>query len=168
MIILAQNARQFQYFSGTISPVGRYTERGVVFLDDASRNTLKGQLSAADQALFFLLLLILSLLLSFRSAARQKAQILDLLCGESSSVTDTEKEFHLRVSAGALVVGSLGFFLCLALNALDSTDPSDKSAARSAQVNAAASVLVFLAAVLRLDDTLRGSSSLPEDDLLPE
>ncbi len=63
--------------------------------------------------------------------------------------------FPLRLTAGALVIGALGFFFCLALSrqrqARTGGDPVES---RSAGINAAASTLVLAAALIRLDDLL--------------
>ena len=61
--------------------------------------------------------------------------------------------FPIRCAAGSIVLGALGFFLCLALRAWEAAAQGDDPAARhSAGVNLAASLFVFLAALLRLDD----------------
>ena len=63
--------------------------------------------------------------------------------------------FPIRLSASALVVGALGFFLCLALKTERETARGGTPAARrSACTNLWASLFVFLAALLRLDDLL--------------
>lgn len=52
-----------------------------------------------------------------------------------------------------MVVGSLGFFLCLALNAWQQAEQGDDCVARrSATVNLWASLFVLLAGILRLMD----------------
>ena len=83
---------------------------------------LREQLRTVDESLLFLLLIVLSVLLSYW---------------------------------GALVVGALGFFLCLALKTERETARGGTPAARrSACTNLWASLFVFLAALLRLDDLL--------------
>ena len=57
--------------------------------------------------------------------------------------------------ASALVVGGLGFFLCLAVRT--AREAGDGAGAASARTNLHASVLVFLAALLRLDDLLKNA-----------
>ena len=55
----------------------------------------------------------------------------------------------------ALVVGCLGFFLCLAVRT--AREAGDGAGAASARTTLHASVLVFLAALLRLDDLLKNA-----------
>ena len=79
--------------------------------------------------------------------------------------------FPIRCCASALVIGALGFFLCLALNAWQQASQGDDPVARkSAAANLCASVLVLAAALLRLDDLLflqRCQPALEESGDLP-
>ena len=103
------------------------------------------QLRTAEQSALFLVLLIFSLLLSLWAAVRQRDQ---LAAGETP-----EQVFPVRMGASALVVGSLGFFLCLALRtSRQAARGEDPAARRSAERNLAAAVLVFAAALIRLWD----------------
>ena len=130
---------------------------------------LRLQLDTADQSLLFLRFLIFSILLSYQALSIQRQQLNDTISGDTESAARLPRVFPLRLGASALVVGSLGFFLCLALNSLRSVEQEDCVAKQSAQTNAAASLLVFLASLLRLDDLLRVERSQPallmEDDL---
>ena len=103
------------------------------------------QLRTAEQSVLFLILLIFSLLLSLWAAVRQRDQ---LAAGETPA-----QVFPVRLGASALVVGSLGFFLCLSLRTAQSAAREGDPAARlSADRNLAAALLVFAAALLRLWD----------------
>lgn len=103
------------------------------------------QLRTAEQSVLFLVLLIFSLLLSLWAAVRQRDQ---LAAGETPT-----QVFPVRMGASALVVGSLGFFLCLSLRtARAAAQGEDPAARRSADRNLAAALLVFAAALLRLWD----------------
>ena len=63
--------------------------------------------------------------------------------------------FPIKLTAGALAAGALGFFFALALESLDKARRGEDAAAlRSARVNAWASLLVLAAALVRLDDLL--------------
>ena len=106
---------------------------------------LREQLRTVDESLLFLLLIVLSVLLSYWGVRIQR----EGLCRTLQGV------FPIRLSASALVVGALGFFLCLALKTERETARGGTPAARrSACTNLWASLFVFLAALLRLDDLL--------------
>ena len=132
-------------------------------------DNLRQQLDTADQSLLFLRLLIFSILLSYQALSIQRQQLNDTITGNTETEARQPRVFPLRLGASALVVGALGFFLCLALDTLRSVAPEDCVAKQSAQTNAVASLLVFLAGLLRLDDLLRvernQSALLMEDDL---
>ncbi len=138
--------------------------------ESVDRRMLSRQLETADQSLGFLVLILLSILLSFQAARIQREELARTLeWGAEAGGSGRTDVFPLRISASALVVGALGFFLCLALQALRSAgeDPVER---RSASVNLWASVLVFLAALLRLDDLLlvrRGAQTPAADQDLP-
>lgn len=74
--------------------------------------------------------------------------------------------YPLRHAANSLVVGALGFFLCLAAKTWRQTDPANCAAARSARSNLIASALVLAAALIRFQDTelSRGQSSETGDE----
>ena len=119
------------------------------------QNTLCRQLRIADQSLVFLLLLIASVLLSCQGIRLQRAALCRQLRGESG---ETPGLFPVRLGASALVVGVLGFFLCLAVHTWQETGPESAPAERqSTRTNLWASLLVFLAALLRLDDLMQNA-----------
>ncbi|MEG2098021.1 MAG: hypothetical protein RRY65_07635 [Pseudoflavonifractor sp.] len=115
------------------------------------------------QAAFFLVMIIISLLLSLRALALQRDEVLGC---------EVPPVFPLKNAAGALVVGAGGFFLCMALAAREKAAAGKNSEAlRGADVNALAAVLVLAAAVLRLWDLRRTEAADPalaQMDLLPE
>ena len=117
---------------------------------------LREQLRTVDESLLFLLLIVLSVLLSYWGV-RIKRQGLcrTTLQGDAEGAAALPRVFPIRLSASALVVGALGFFLCLALKTERETARGGTPAARrSACTNLWASLFVFLAALLRLDDLL--------------
>lgn len=115
-----------------------------------TQDTLRQGLRQIDDSLRFLRLIILSILLSYSSTQIQRRQLRQALQGGGG---DSPSVFPLRYSASALIVGSLGFFLCLSLDVLrQARRGNDRTALRSAQVNALASILVLAAALLRFDD----------------
>jgi len=114
-------------------------------------DALKRSLRQIDGALLFLLLIILSVLLSYWSTHIQRRQLTAALRGEDEG--EGPSVFPIRYSAAALIVGSLGFFLCLSLDVLrQAREGEDRVALRSARSNAFASALVLTAALLRFDD----------------
>ena len=118
------------------------------------RAELRRGLLQLDGSVFFLILLILSVLFSFWSILLQRRQVAATLAGETG---DFPSVLPLKRASSALVIGSLGFFLRLALDTLGRAQTGeDPLALRSAQVNVLASVLVLGAALLRFYDLLLG------------
>ena len=109
---------------------------------------LREQLRTVDESLLFLLLIVLSVLLSYWGVRIQREGLCRTLQGDAEGAAALPRVFPIRLSASALVVGALGFFLCLALKTVRET------ARRAACTNLWASLFVFLAALLRLDDLL--------------
>ena len=95
------------------------------------------QLAQADKSLLFLGVLLGAILLSFRALLCQRQGLAE---GTAVNVSP------LRRESSVLVVLSLGYFFCLALQ----TGGAD----RAGRVNRWASLLVLLAALLRLWDQL--------------
>ena len=122
---------------------------------------LEEQLNTVDQSIFFLILLILSVLLSFWSVLIQRGQLVCTIEGKTEAAAAAPKIYPIKISASALVVGSLGFFLCLALQACQ----------KSAGMNVWASLFVFAAALIRLYDLNfmeRNQNTLVDENLQPE
>lgn len=113
------------------------------------QETLCGQLSTVDQSLCFIVLLVAATLLSLRATGIQRDALCDVIQGETP---DTSEVYPLRHTANALVVGALGFFLCLTIKSWRERDPGDCVASRSAHSNLWAALLVFAAALIRFDD----------------
>ena len=82
-----------------------------------SRQTLCSQLKTVDASLLFLLFIILSVVLSYAAVGIQRRQLADTLAGNTQAAAALPPVFPIRCCASALVIGALGFFLCLALNA---------------------------------------------------
>ncbi len=121
-------------------------------MDRETRFELCRNLAQMDGAVYFLVVIIASVLLSLRALLLQRGQLQDALAGRPAEAPSV---FPLRLTAGALVIGALGFFLQLALGTLRAAEAGEDGAARrSARTNALASVLVLGAALLRLDDLL--------------
>ena len=135
-------------------------------MEETDREELERQRSDADGAVFFLLVLVCSLLLSLGATLTQRRQLCLALAGRTEEATAVPSVLPQRRQAGVLAVGSLGFFLCLAVQAWRGlSQEADCAARRSAGRNLWASILVLAAAVVRLDD-LDGSASSPASHTL--
>lgn len=113
------------------------------------REELCEQLKTADQSVWFIVLIIAGVFLSLRATVIQRDALCAAIEGEAP---DTAEVYPLRHTANSLVVGALGFFLCLAIRAWRETDQSDRAAARSAHANLWAAMLVLAAAMIRYED----------------
>lgn len=121
-------------------------------MEETDRGSLVRQLEGADGAVVFLLVLLCSLLLSLSASLTQRRQLRLALAGRTEAAA-VPSVLPVRRWASVLAVGSLGFFLCLAIQAWrDLTPETGCAARRSAGRNLWASVLVLAAAVVRLDD----------------
>ena len=111
--------------------------------------TGKEQLETIDRALGFLLLVIGAVLLSFWATAEQRRALCCAIEGRESAAAALI--YPLRHTGNAVLVGSLGFFLCLAKSALDDAG-RDGGDTASQQANFYAAALVFAAAAIRFRD----------------
>ena len=132
---------------------------------------LKQDLEMLNVSLLFLLLIILAVLLSLWSALIQREQLKLALRGEDAGPLPSTSP--IQRAGSSITVGCLGFFLCLALKTqAEAQCQGDPSAKRSAQTNVTASLLVLLAAILRLRELQRAEGErqtpLLEETLLPE
>ena len=118
----------------------------------AQRALLEEQLATADQSLGFLLVLVASVLLSFWTVTVQRRGLCLVLAGEEEQAAALPDVLPARRTAGAMVIGSLGFFLCLALRAWEDARSGAAAACRSPSANLWASLFVLLAALLRFLD----------------
>ncbi len=130
-------------------------------MEREQRDTLCRQLADVDASLYFLLLLILSVCLSWGAAAIQRQGLCRVLKGEARELPDV---FPLRLAASALVVGALTFFFGLALKGWGEADPVDPSACRSAGIDLWASLFVLAAALLRLSALAESQGQAPALD----
>lgn len=113
------------------------------------QDALCEQLSTVDESIYFIVLIIAGVLLSFKATNIQRDALCDTILGEAPDVSGV---YPLRHTANSLVVGALGFFLCLAIKTWRETDQSDCVASRSAHSNLWAALLVLAAALIRYDD----------------
>lgn len=108
------------------------------------------ELETVNWSILFLILLIIGVLLSFSATLEQRSGLLEALCCRREDTTDVSAK---RWAASALIVGTTGFFAWLACRAARETAGQGTCGEqRSAQANLLASVLVFAAALIRLND----------------
>ena len=113
---------------------------------------LAGEARTLDDSLGYILTVIGSVLLSYQATALQRDGVCLALAGDDAGAREAQARVRrLRLLAGAVLIGALGYFLCLALRAAEETG-DDPAAASSARTNLTASVLVLLAALLRFLD----------------
>lgn len=134
------------------------------------RDELGDALSTLNGSIFFIVVAIGSILLSWLALLYQRQQLRDQM--EGTGCAENAPIFPLRLGASALVIAALLYFFRLGLQrrvtACQGDDPVEK---RSSWLNAMASVLVLAAALLRLEDLLfveeSGQSALLETDDQP-
>lgn len=103
---------------------------------DEEKEILCGQLVTVNESVFFLILIIFATLLSFWAVLIQRGQLVNTIEGNTEAATDTPPVYPIRVAAGALIVGSLGYFLSTALSTCRTvSEGTDCVAQRSAGVN---------------------------------
>lgn len=122
-------------------------------MEEDQKRTLRAQLGIVDDSLGFLLIIIASVLLSFWGVAIQRKGLCLAIRGETETAEALPKVYPIRKKAGAMVVGALGFFLCLALNTWEQARAgTDSVACRSARTNLIAALFVLAAAIIRFQD----------------
>ena len=134
------------------------------------REELEKALVALDESIFFIVVVVASVLLSWLSLLKQRKDTQEAL--ETGDLTPDPSIFPIRLGSSALIIGALGFFFYMSVQrhkqACERTDPVEK---RSSYINAAAATLVLAAALLRLDDLLfvkhSRESTLTEPELQP-
>lgn len=120
-------------------------------MDD--QEILEEQLDTLDDTVFFLVVIIASVLLSFWATLRQRQAVCLTLRGEEEAAQQVGAVTPIRIAASALVLGALGYFLHLAVRVWEDArcgaDPA------SARANLWASILVLAAAIVRWRDLRR-------------
>jgi len=138
----------------------------------SEQRILKEQLGTVNQALFYLILIVLSVLLSLWSVLIQREQLERALTGNPQDAAGMPDVFPIRLIASALTVSALGFFFNLALQTCrDAAQGKDPAAQRSAEMNAWASLFVLAAALIRFCDlsSMKGARrSTAADNVQPE
>ena len=134
------------------------------------REELEKTLTALDNSIFFIVVIVASVLLSWLSLRKQREDTREAL--ETGDTAQDPSIFPIRLGSSALIIGALGFFFTMSVQrhkqACQRTDPVEK---RSAYINAASATLVLAASLLRLDDLLftrqSRQSTLTEPELQP-
>lgn len=134
------------------------------------REELEKALGTVNGSIFFIVVAIGSILLSWLALLYQRQQLRDRM--EGTRHARNAPIFSLRLGASALVIAALVYFFRIGLRrretACRGSDPVEK---RSSMLNAMASVLALAASLLRLEDLLfveeSGQSSLLETDDQP-
>lgn len=111
------------------------------------RAELQEQLDMVDAAIPFLVVIIISVLLSLWIILRQRQAVALTLQGEREAARRAGEVAPVSMSAAALVLGALGYFFCLALQLYRKAEPGTDQT--SARVNLWASALTLSAAALR-------------------
>lgn len=139
--------------------------------DTSANHQLCEQLGTVDESLRFLVLIILSVLLSFWSVVVQRGQLCCTITEDTEATGPFPPVFPMKIAASALVTGSLGYFLSLALQTCRTAAQGDDAVAQhSASMNVWASLFVFVAALIRLYDLnyVEGRQpKLQQDETLP-
>lgn len=120
---------------------------------------LAGQLETVEDSLGFLVLLMLSLLLSFSALVLQRRQLACAAAGEAEAAAAVPDPYPRRCGASALVVGALGYFFAQALEGWQAARGEDQNARASALRNLWAALFVLAAALIRLCDLSRSRST---------
>lgn len=114
---------------------------------------LQEQLDTVDTTLLFLVIVILSVLLSFWATLRQRQAVCLAIQGEEDAARRVGEVYPIRTAASALVLGALGYFLYLAFRLWE--DARCGVSQSSAWANLWASTLVLGAAIVRWRDLIR-------------
>lgn len=125
-------------------------------------------LGSVNDSLRFLVLFVLSILLSLAGLLRQRQRICAALQGDDPSCCPSP--YPLQHAAGAINVGGLTFFFLLTLqNWSESRLDASGEGESLARMNLWASLLVLAASVIRLLalDAARGQETLSLDNDLP-
>jgi len=119
--------------------------------ENGEEQVLRRQLETVDGAVFFILLLIAAICLSFFSTVIQRRGLALTLDGREKQAAELPDTYPIQRLSGAIVIGATGFFLLLGLQGMRDAAGEDRAARRAAAMNLRAAALVLAAALLRLD-----------------
>lgn len=140
----------------------------MVTLEENDTSELCEDLNTLNGSLIFMAFIVVSVLLSYWVLRIQRRGLCLTIQGDAQRAQQLPDVFPLQLGASALVVGSLGYFFTLNLDAWAHAE--GETACRSARLNVIAGFLVLLAALIRLyhlNDTQRSQPALTEE-LLPD
>ncbi len=130
------------------------------------RQELCEQLDTVDTTLTFLVVVVVSVLLSLWATLRQREAVRLALEGEDAAAREVGEVYPIRAVAGAFVLGALGYFFWLALRLWE--DGRCGASRSSAWANVWASALVLSAAIVRWRDLKRSWAMSRREDLEQE
>ncbi|MFQ8759096.1 MAG: hypothetical protein ACLSAF_06245 [Intestinimonas sp.] len=114
-------------------------------MEEEQKKTLCAQLGVVDDSLFFLLLIIAATLLSFWSVSLQRKGLCLTIQGETETAGQLPPIYPIRHKASAIIVGALGFFLCLALRTLEEAEEGGDCVAKRSALEQPVGVLICAA-----------------------
>ena len=118
-------------------------------MEKQERVELCRELRRAEGALEHILVLLVSVALSYRATAQQKDGLCQILAGRGEGLPDV---FPLRLGASLLVVMALAYFFALAVAGWEESRGGNCREQRSGELNVWAALLVLAAALIRLYD----------------
>lgn len=118
-------------------------------MEEATGAELGRQLGKVDASLEYILVLLVSVALSFRATVLQRQGLCRILEGEESVLPDV---FPLRLAGSLLVVMALAFFFALGVENWEESRRGNDRERASGTLNAWAALLVLCAALIRLYD----------------
>ena len=130
-----------------------------------SDDAFSDALCDVDWSVAFILIILATVFLSLRATLIQREQLVLSVCDPAAAAM-IPSVFPIRITAGWMVIGALGFFFCLAVKTLSRAET--EVARISAGRNLAASALVLLAAIIRWADlwfTEQNRDSISETEL---
>lgn len=112
------------------------------------RDTACSALQTVNTSIMFLILLVLSILLSLKAVLLQREELCASLEGGDTGALPSP--FPLQKASGGIAIGALGYFFVLALRAWDeAVEAGDPKEVCLTRVNLWASLFVLSAAILR-------------------
>lgn len=124
------------------------------------------QLDTVETTLTFLVVVVASVLLSLWATLRQREAVCLAIQGEDAAARQVGNVYPIRAVAGAFALGTLGYFLWLALRLWE--DERRGASRSSAWANVWASALVLSAAIVRWRDLRQAWAMSGREDLEQE
>ncbi len=142
-------------------------------MGEENGGALREELGVIQSSLPFRIRVLAATVASLYALLLQREGALEALKRGGQGRREEERVFLIRRTAGAVFVGTLGFFLCLNLSLAQRLgEGAGEAALRSSRVNIWASILVLCAAILRFfnleppGNAAQGADA-QEGDILP-